>query len=151
MRPWLRSAGERLAGAVDFTIPSDPRWLQLARLVVDCCCTTLGLGSASSRDIVMAVDEAVSNVIRHGYGGAMTRPIRIVCRRRGKAFEVEVWDRGQEFDPFEQPVPPPGDLRRGGRGLFLIRSLVDEGEYMREDGWNRVRLRKRLPVTEGRH
>lgn len=70
-----------------------------------------------------------------------------MCRRDGNALEVEIWDRGSKFNPFAQPVPPPDELRHGGRGLFLIRSSVDECEYVREDGWNRILLRKHLPVA----
>ncbi len=135
-----------MAGDIDLTIASHPRWLQLARLLVGQCGVAFDAGNAATRDIVVAVDEAVSNVMRHAYRGEKTFPIRVVCRRRQDAFEVEVWDRGDEFDPFAQQVPPPGELRRGGRGLFLIRSLVDEGDHLRVDGWNRVRLRKRVPV-----
>ena len=135
-----------MANDVDVRIASHPRWLQLARIVVEQCCLEFNIETSSTRDIVIAVDEAVSNVMRHAYFGVETRPIRIVCRRDRHAFEVEIWDRGREFNPFAHPVPPPDELRRGGRGLFLIRSSVDECQYKREDGWNRVRLRKRLPV-----
>ncbi len=140
-----------MAGDVDLTIASHPRWLQLARLVVEQCAVAFDAGRAATRDIVVAVDEAISNVMRHAYGGAETLPIRIVCRRSDDLLEVEIWDQGDEFDPFVQHVPPPGELRGGGRGLFLMRSLVDEGEYGRQDGWNRVQLRKRLPVLSDRH
>ena len=135
-----------MAEDVDVRIASHPRWLQLARLVVEQCCLEFEIETSRARGVVIAVDEAISNVMRHAYGGENTRPIRIVCRCDRNAFEVEIWDRGREFNPFAQPVPPPDELRRGGRGLFLIRSSVDECEYEREDGWNRIRLRKRLPV-----
>ena len=131
---------------VGLRIASDPRWLRLARLIVEQCCREFGFARSPTREIVMAVDEAVANVMRHAYRGETSRPIRIVCRCARGALEVEVWDRGGEFDPFGHPVPPPGELRRGGRGLFLIRSSMDECEYRREDGWNRIRLTKRLPA-----
>ncbi len=119
-------------------------------MLVEQCGAAHEIGDGSIRDVVVAVGEAVSNVMRHAYGGERTQPIGIVCRRRQDAFEVEIWDRGAEFDPFVQDVPPPGELRYGGRGLFLMRSLVDETEYAREGGWNRIRLRKRLPVLPAR-
>ncbi len=136
-----------MAEDVDVRIASHPRWLQLARLVVEQCCLEFEIEVSCARDIVIAVDEAISNVMRHGYGGERARPIRVVCRRDGNAFEVEIWDRGSKFNPFAQPVPPPDELRHGGRGLFLIRSSVDECEYARQDGWNRILLRKHLPVA----
>ncbi len=134
-----------MVGEVDVRIASDPRWLKLARTLIDECCQIVSLGAGPTRAMVMAANEALSNVMRHAYGGDRTCPIRIVCRRTSGALEVEIWDRGDEFDPFAQRVPPPDELRGGGRGLFLIRSSVDEGEYARTSGWNRTRLRKRLP------
>ena len=141
--------GTAMTEEVDVRILSDPRWLRLARLVVEHSCREFGLEETQAREIVIAVDEALSNVMRHGYGGVSTLPIRMVCRSNSQAVEVEIWDRGIEFNPLEQPVPPPNELRRGGRGLFLIRSSVDECEYQRRDGWNRIRLRKLLPVAAG--
>ncbi len=138
-----------MADEVDVRIPSHPRWLRLARLLVDECCRDFEVDAAAARDIVLAVDEALSNVMRHAYEGDSAQPIRIVCRCDGNAFQVEVCDLGREFDPFAQPVPPPDELRSGGRGIFLIRSLMDGYEYTRADGWNCVRLRKRLPRSAG--
>jgi serine/threonine-protein kinase RsbW len=134
-----------MAAEVDLRIASDPRWLRLARIVVKGFCREFEFEDSASRAMVSALDEALSNVMRHAYCGDTTRPIRIACRRDGDNFEVEVSDRGREFDPFAHPLLPPDELRSGGRGIFLIRSSVDECEYVRDGEWNRLRLRKRLP------
>lgn len=97
--------------------------------------------------MVIAVDETLSNVIRHAYRGDTTRPVRVVLRRDRDRLEVEIWDRGHRFDPVVQSVPPPQELRRGGRGLFMVRSSVDECDYRRVNGWNRLRLRQHLPLS----
>lgn len=136
-----------VADEVDVRIPSHPRWLRFARLLLDECCRDFGVDADTARDIVQAVDEALSNVMRHAYEGDSGQPIRIVCRCDGNEFQVEVCDLGREFDPFAQPVPPPDELRSGGRGIFLIRSLMDGCEYRRADGWNCVRLSKGLPQS----
>ena len=137
--------GERPAavGEVDLRIPSHPSSLRFARLLVEEFCGQLGAETAATREIVQAVDEVVSNIIRHGYGGDPTQPIRIACRREGDAVEVEICDRGPEFDPFVQAVPPPEEMRGGGRGIFLVRSLMDGWTHSRDAGWNRTRLTKR--------
>lgn len=136
--------GERpaAAGEVDLRIASHPSSLRFARLLVEECCSQLEAETAATREIVQAVDEVVSNIIRHGYGGDTTQPIRIACRREGDAVEVQICDRGPEFDPFAQAVPPPEEMRRGGRGIFLVRSLMDGWTHSRDDGWNRIRLTK---------
>ncbi len=137
--------GTVMAAEVDVRIASDPRWLRLARIVVEGCCREFEFGDTESRAMVSALDEALSNVIRHAYRGDTTRPIRIACRLDGDVFEVEVSDQGHEFDPVAHPLQPPDELRSGGRGIFLIRSSVDECDYARDGEWNRLRLRKRLP------
>lgn len=140
-----------MPGEIDVRFDSDPRRLRFARQFVEACCEEFELQGAAARDLVQAVGEAVSNVMRHAYGGDPTRPVRLVCRRAAGALEVEVCDHGIGFDPFAQPVPPPDELRSGGRGLFLIRELVDACEYERVDGWNCLRLRKRWePQSAGR-
>lgn len=134
-----------MVATVDVGIVSDPRWLRLARAVVEDCCREFKFGDAESRAMVSALDEALSNVMRHAYRGDRTRPIRIACRFDGSEFEVEVSDRGKEFDPVAQPLLPPDELRGGGRGIYLIRSSVDACHYVRDGEWNRLRLRKRPP------
>lgn len=145
--PLVMEGWKEVTGDVDVRFASHPRWLQLARTVVEECCSGFEIAPSSVRDLVIAVGEAVSNVMRHGYGGDRTRPVRVLCRCDGGAVEVEVWDRGCRFDPIAHPVPPLDRRSRGGRGLYLIRSTVDEVKYTREEGWNRLRLRKRLPIA----
>ena len=134
-----------MAADVEVRIASDPRWLRLVRLVVEGCCRGHGFGEAETRAIVMAINEAATNVIRHAYAGDKTRPIEIACSLGTDSLEIEISDLGREFDPGRQPVLPPDELRSGGRGIYIIRSLVDDLEYERDGGWNRLRLRKRLP------
>ena len=138
-----------MAAEVDVRIVSDPRWLRLARSIVNSCCREFGISQADSRAIVSALNEALTNVMRHAYLGDRTRPILIACRRVGDGIELEVRDRGRHFDPVTHPSPPPDELRAGGRGLFIIRESVDDLQYDRDGEWNRLRLRKRPSVVAG--
>lgn len=135
---------------VEVRFVSDPRWLRLVRVVVERFCRTRDVQPPSADGIKLAVDEVLSNIMRHAYRGDTTRPIILACSRSGDSVQVEICDDGREFDPFAQTVPPPDELRSGGRGLFLIRTAVDGHEYARVDGWNRVRLSKRLAPAAGR-
>ena len=132
-------------------IVSDPKWLSLVRAVVEQSCLGFGAHEESATAVVLAVNEAVANVMRHGYEGDTTRPIRIACRRDGEMIEVRICDHGREAEFLSREVLPPDELRVGGRGLFMIRALMDEIEYRREDGRNRMYLRKHLlPRVDGR-
>ncbi len=117
------------------------------RLLVQQCCREFRLCETATQDVKLAVDEAVSNIIRHSYRGAPDRPIRVACGRSEDSIWIEICDDGVEFDPFAKPVQPPEALRGGGRGIYLIRSVMDGCEYVRDGGWNRIRLSKRLPAA----
>ena len=110
-RPLAADSG---SNDLEIRIPSDPRWLQLARLVVERCCREFEIEPAAMEGIKLAVDEALSNIMRHAYHGDTERSIHIALRCEQAAFQVEICDDGQEFDPFSQSVPPPDELRAGG-------------------------------------
>jgi len=110
----------------------------------------LGFSEEECRAIIRAVDEAVSNIIRHSYRARMDRPIEVSCkslRRRsrgkgGQGVEILLFDHGPAFDPTKLPGRPLGELRCGGLGLHLIRGSVDKVEYKRMGNMNRLRLVK---------
>ena len=94
-----------------------------------------------------SVDEACTNIIKHGYsGGAGT--IAIACEMQGDDFVVTIIDRGKPFDPSAVSPPDLGaDLEKrkvGGLGLHLMNKLMDNViyTYTSRDG-NRLVMRKR--------
>ena len=110
-----------------------------------------GLATNVVNALNVALDEAVSNAINHGYDAGMRGEIAVRLRRETDRVEVEVEDDGRPFDPLQ--VPPP-DLtlpleRRpiGGLGIHLIRNLMDEVSYARRDGRNVLKMAKRLAST----
>jgi serine/threonine-protein kinase RsbW len=94
--------------------------------------------------VTLAVGEAAANVMKHSYRGDHTRELSLACRNVGDGIEIEIRDEGEPFDPDERPVPPPDELRAGGRGLYLMRAMMDSVEYRRDGATNFVRLRKML-------
>ena len=99
----------------------------------------------------VALDEAVSNAINHGYDAGVRGEIAVRLRRAPEGVLLEVEDDGRPFDPLQ--VPPP-DLtlpleRRpvGGLGIHLIRNLMDEVSYTRIGGRNVLKMVKRLAGT----
>ena len=96
----------------------------------------------------IALDEAVSNAINHGYDAGVRGEIAVRLRRAGDQVEIEVEDDGRPFDPLQAPPPDltlPLERRPvGGLGIHLIRKLMDEVSYARRDGRNVLRMAKRL-------
>jgi serine/threonine-protein kinase RsbW len=134
-----------MADEVEITISSHPRWLRLVRQVVCEYALETGFDAQDAHAITLAVGEAVGNVIKHSYKGRTDQPFVLRCKAEGKALEISLSDSGEPFDPSLQPLLPPDELRAGGRGLYLMRTIMDEVDYKREGASNVVRMRKLLP------
>jgi len=99
--------------------------------------------------IALAVDEACTNVIKHAYRFDPNRDITITVKRKNGTFEVTIRDTGSGFDPSRLHAPDMKDYfshyRKGGLGVFLMKSLMDKVEYEINPGKrNEVRLTKYL-------
>ncbi len=118
---------------VSLTIPAEPRWLALCRLVLSGLCRLGPVDDEALADLKLAVTEACSNSVRHAYsenGGGGLVSVRYALSPR--SLTVEVADAGQGFR-FDRPVPelrpqPDEELREDEMGLAIIHALVDEVE-----------------------
>jgi len=113
---------------------------------------TLGFSSADCRAVVLAVDEALTNIIRHAYHGEKGRPIHVSFRRidvarngrEEKALEIVLEDRGAKVDPAKLCGRPLEKVQPGGLGLHFIKECMDTVEFSRTFGKNQLRLIKLL-------
>jgi serine/threonine-protein kinase RsbW len=108
------------------TFPSDLRFLGIARAFVEAVCKTGGLSRAATDAVVLATNEATSNVIRHAHQDQPGAQVQIVCRLCAEGIEVCLHDEGQPFNLDAVPHLNPAEIRLGGRGVFLMRRLMDE-------------------------
>lgn len=98
-----------------------------------------GLNDRKIFDIQMAVDEACTNIIEHGYREE-TNNIRIICIKKDKKIMVIIKDKGKPFDPAS--VQPPNlntsleEREMGGLGIYFMKKLMDEVIYESKDGEN---------------
>jgi len=108
-----------------------------------------GFSEEDVANIVLAVDEACTNIIKHAYQYAPDKEILIAIHRNNGTFEVKIKDHGKSFNPQTLKVP---DLkrnlshhRRGGLGVYLMKKLMDKVEYnFAPDHDNEVSLVKYL-------
>jgi serine/threonine-protein kinase RsbW len=101
----------------------------------------VGLDKDRLHNLAVALSEALSNAAIHGHGLDPTKPVRIdVSVTPRVRAEIEVKDEGHGFDVgrLSDPTEPAQILATGGRGVFLMRQLVDRVDY--EEGGSRVRL-----------
>jgi serine/threonine-protein kinase RsbW len=131
-------------------IESRTERLIAVREFVSSAARSFGFGDEDVSKIALAVDEACTNIIKHAYRFDPGKSITITVRNRNGAFEVVIQDFGREFDPQKVPTPDMQEylshFRRGGLGVYLMKSLMDKVEYAIVPGKkNEVRLIKNLP------
>ena len=109
-----------------------------------------GFGDEDISKIALAVDEACNNVIKHAYRSDPTKIIKVNVSAGDGTFEVAIRDEGTQFNPTQVHSPDMREYlthyRRGGLGVYLMKSLMDKVEYSIVSGKvNEVRLIKNLP------
>ena len=88
--------------------------------------------------IILAVDEAVTNIIEHGYDEGADGSIEIEVEAAESHFQIVIRDTGRVFNPESIPNPDMKEhVQRGhkkGLGIFLMRQIMDEVRYKFRDG-----------------
>jgi anti-sigma regulatory factor (Ser/Thr protein kinase) len=93
-------------------------------------------------DVLLALDEAVSNAIRHGSRGG--EQVLVTVESDDEWVEMTVRDGGPTPRLPRLPAEPPPVLQTGGRGLWLILQLVDEVRLQRIEDGTRLTMRRRV-------
>lgn len=127
-------------------IPARAARLAEVRDAVERAVLAAGGSPGCSQDVVMAVDEACQNVIRHGYGGECDQRIELVIERDGERLLLRVRDFAPAVDPASIRSRDLDDVRPGGLGVHLIQEVMDEARYEPEPGGtgNLLRMEKRI-------
>ncbi|MEI6310413.1 MAG: anti-sigma regulatory factor, partial [bacterium] len=93
--------------------------------------------------IGVVLSELVANVLSYAYGGAGEQPVCLRMRKEGDDIWILLEDEGTPFNPLQQA--PPGDLDKpleereiGGLGIYIVRQMAKQVEYLREGGVNRL-------------
>jgi serine/threonine-protein kinase RsbW len=106
-----------------------------------------GLDEQVAFGVDMAVREAVTNAVVHGNQEDESKSVEVIFGCGEDALEIEIRDQGEGFDPATVPDPtePANLLKTSGRGIFLMRTFMDEVDwFMRPDGGTTVRLVKKF-------
>ncbi len=124
---------------IQISIFSTPAHLGVVRSAVEKACELLGFDAASAGRIVLGVDEALTNIIRHAYAGANDQRIDIELTpmhagTHTAALQIRLRDYGPAFDPATIPAPDFSGGRGGGMGVHIINECMDSVEYRKANG-----------------
>ena len=101
-----------------------------------------GWEKKTTEEILLCVDEALTNIIRHAYQGKPGK-MTVVVHADHEKFEIVMEDQGKKFDPTQVPSPELPRQKPGGLGVHFIRTIMDQMIY--DDQYpqgNRLRLIK---------
>jgi|SRR5579871_2738348 len=129
-------------GVLELRFKSHPRLLHIVRSVVGQAAAMRGFAEEETQFIILAVDEACTNVIRHAYQGRTDGEMSICVREIQDGIEFLLRDEGTPADCSCWPKRSLDEVRPGGLGLPLIQAVMDCMEYRCTGGYNELRLAK---------
>ena len=152
-----RTQGGAVAAAQTrrLSVPATDAGIRAALETLEGLWAAQGVSRAVSWPVDVSLDEVLANVVRHGLAGRGDAEVALeIDFEPGDPprCELRVEDDGPAFDPL-LAAPPDTSLGVderpiGGLGIELVRRLMDEVQYERTDGRNRLRLARRLVPLE---
>ena len=110
------------------------------------CANLPGMDNQTLYDVQLAVDEACTNIITHGYKGMDPGSIILSFRIQPDRILVQITDFGHVFEPVEGSQPDVqaalDDRELGGLGLFLIYQTMDNIDYQASEEGNTLTFTK---------
>lgn len=136
------SAGDDPAGmseqlnspsSLEIEILSDPAMLGQLRRDAEAFAIRVGMDEADVSRVVLAMDEALTNIIRHAYGDDNGRPIEITMMASDEDLEVIIRDYGLVVHPSAIHSRDLDDVRPGGLGVHIMNECMDEVNFSPAD------------------
>lgn len=130
---------------IELTIGSTFEFIELVSSVTNTILQISGFDEDTSQWIELSVRESVINAIKHGNKEDPAKQVDVRFEISEEALTVSVQDRGPGFNPDQLPDPldPANLLNPNGRGIFYMRTFMDEVEYSQgPEGGTVVRMKK---------
>ncbi len=125
---------------IELKIPSEQGYEKMAMQVAGELAEIMGFTRERTEDVCTAVSEACINAMEHGNGLDGDMKVFVVMTAGDERLAIDVIDEGHSGPPPQSEISAPdleaqfeGRLPPGGMGLFVIKSLVDEAEFVEPD------------------
>ena len=127
------------------SIPSHPKNLRdVRRLMIDIT-SQAGISTEDSGNLILAVDEVCSNIIKHSYKNDFHQKIDLTVELETNFLTISVLDDGIRFDINSVGTRDLNEVKPGGLGLYIIEKVMDTVEYSHTpEGKNKIKMVKKL-------
>jgi serine/threonine-protein kinase RsbW len=140
------------AQRVSYTLESTLDSVNMAEQTADHMAGKAGFDEDERHRIAMAVREAAVNAVLHGNAYDPKKKVVVSFENTGNDFIVTIADQGRGLDPANVPDPldPQNLLKQSGRGIFLIRSFMDEVRFRTLDPGTEITLIKHVGLEQAK-
>src|SRR5258708_836998 len=135
-------AGDRFSYKLDSTLETVDSAEQTASRIA----SESGFGEDEVMQIAMAVREAAGNAVLHGHAYDPEKKVELEFERTSEDMVITIRDQGKGMDPAKIPDPlaPENLLKTSGRGIFLIRSFMDDVQINPSQAGTEIKLFKHV-------
>ena len=115
----------------EMIIPSRVSQIQVVEERAEKIAKKLGFDENERDSLAIAITEVVANAINHGNKRAKDKNVHVKFVTTTKSFIIQVRDEGEGFNPDElaDPLKPENLLKESGRGIFIVKTLIDDVQY----------------------
>jgi len=149
--PYLITQLDGQTDRIEIRIGSTLEYLDLLQTLSDAITEFMGFDGDTAHWIGMSVRESVTNAIQHGNKLDAGKQVEIAFEIAADHLEISVKDEGKGFqiDNLPNPLDPENLLKPSGRGIFYIRSFMDEVEFISHgQGGMEVHMVKKVPSNQ---
>ena len=129
----------------EMIIPSEPNQIQKVEARAEELARGLGLSEDERDSLAIALTEVVANAIMHGNKNDPSKKVFIKFIVTPKILEIRVRDEGKGFRPEDvaNPLEPENLYKESGRGIFIVKALMDDVKFLFHETGTEVILIKR--------
>jgi serine/threonine-protein kinase RsbW len=124
--------------------------LELAQAVLDYVCLHRGIEGDTEHWIGVALREAVANAIKHGNRQDPGKRVYLAFGGERDTLTITVGDEGEGFEPaaVADPLAPENQLKTSGRGIFYIKTFMDDVSFSRGTSGGTILAMKKILKSE---
>ncbi|MGE5680419.1 MAG: ATP-binding protein [Bacillota bacterium] len=111
---------------------SDPNLLPEVEEFLENISKEINLEKSRINNLLLSVNEAISNAMLHGNKSDINKKVKITVNINQTKLSISIKDEGKGFDPEKIPDPtsPENIFKESGRGLYIMRTCIDDMHYI---------------------